>query len=88
MARDSGDMMLKDGKFIRELPPVIGGSYFKTENREYSEEELEWQETLLAAKEREEEAWFGLPETIIGVMLSLIVSVFFAILLIGVFTDA
>jgi hypothetical protein len=88
MARDSGDMMLKDGKFIRELPPVIGGSYFKTENREYSEEELEWQETLLAAEEMEEEAWFGLPETIIGVMLSLIVSVFFAILLIGVFNDA
>lgn len=86
MARDCGVMMLKDGKFIRELPPVIGGNYFKTENREYSEEELEWQETFLAAEEIEEP--LELSEIIFGVMIILPITILIFLLIIGVFTDA
>ena len=88
MARDSGDMMLKDGKFIRELPPVIGGNYFKTENREYSEEELEWQETLLAVQEKEREEPISLSETILWVILTVPAVLFIFLLLIGVLNDA
>ncbi|MFZ4101957.1 MAG: hypothetical protein ACOYKR_08375 [Sphingobacterium thalpophilum] len=78
-------MMLKDGKFIRELPPVIGGNYFKTENREYSEEELEWQETLLAAEELKNAV--SLEETILWIFLSIPVVLLVFLLLIGVFND-
>jgi len=85
MARDCGDMMLKDGKFIREMPPVIGGNYFKTENREYSEEELEWQETLLATEELKNAV--SLEETILWIFLSIPVVLLVFILLIGVFND-
>lgn len=85
MARDCGDMMLKDGKFIREMPPVIGGNYFKTENREYSEEELEWQETLLAAEELKNAV--SLEETILWIFLSIPVVLLVFLLLIGVFND-
>jgi hypothetical protein len=88
MARDSGDMMLKDGKFIREFPPVIGGNYFKTENREYSEEELEWQETLLAVQEKEREEPISLSETILWVILTVPAVLFIFLLLIGVLNDA
>ena len=86
MARDSGDMMLKDGKFIRELPPVIGGNYFKTENREYSEEELEWQETFLATEELKNAV--SLEETILWIVLSIPAVRFIFLLLIGVLNDA
>jgi len=85
MARDCGDMVIKDGKFIRELPPVIGGNYFKTENREYSEEELEWQETLLAAEELKNAV--SLEETILWIVLSIPVVLLVFLLLIGVFND-
>ena len=86
MARDSGDMMLKDGKFIRELPPVIGGNYFKTENREYSEEELEWQETFLITEEIKHP--ISLAETITWIFLSIPVVLLVFLLLIGVLNDA
>ena len=86
MARDCGDMVIKDGKFIRELPPVIGGNYSKTENREYSEEELEWQETLLAAEEMEEPV--SLFETFLWIFLSIPAVLFVFLLLIGVLNDA
>jgi hypothetical protein len=79
-------MMLKDGKFVRELPPVIGGNYYKTEKREYSEEELEWQETLLAAEEVQDQ--FDLAEIIIGVMLIIPAVLLVFLLIIGAFTDA
>lgn len=74
-------MMLKDGKFIRELPPVIGGNYFKTENREYTEEELEWQETLLAAEETKDE--MDIVETIMGVFLVMVFVALLFILILG-----
>ena len=83
MARDCGVMMLKDGKFIRELPPVIGGNYFKTENREYSEEELEWQETFLAAEEAKDE--MDIAETIMGVFLVMVFVALLFILILGAF---
>jgi NADPH-dependent glutamate synthase beta subunit-like oxidoreductase len=86
MARDRGDMMLKDGKFIREQPPVIGANFYKTESREYSEEELEWQETLLAAEEVQDQ--FDLAEIIIGVMLIIPAVLLVFLLIIGAFTDA
>jgi hypothetical protein len=86
MARDCGVMMLKDGKFVRELPPVIGGNYYKTEKREYTEEELEWQEALLAAEEIEEP--LELSEIIFGVMIILPITILIFLLIIGVFTDA
>ena len=86
MARDCGVMMLKDGKFIRELPPVIGGNYFKTENREYSEEELEWQETFLAPEELKNAV--SLEETILWIFLSVPSVLLVFLLLIGVFNDA
>ena len=79
-------MMLKDGKFVRELPPVIGGNYHKTEKREYTEEELEWQETLLAAQEVQDQ--FDLAEIIIGVMLIIPAVLLVFLLRIGAFTDA
>jgi hypothetical protein len=78
-------MVIKDGKFIRELPPVIGGNYSKTENREYSEEELEWQETLLAAEELKNTV--SLEETILWIFLSIPVVLLVFLLLIGVFND-
>jgi hypothetical protein len=86
MAWDRGDMMLKDGKFIREQPPVIGANFYKTESREYSEEELEWQETLLAAEEVQDQ--FDLAEIIIGVMLIIPAVLLVFLLIIGAFTDA
>lgn len=86
MARDRGDMMLKDGKFIREQPPVIGANFYKTESREYSEEELEWQETLLAAEEVQDQ--FDLSEIIVGVMLIIPAVLLVFLLIIGVFNDA
>jgi hypothetical protein len=86
MARDSGDMMLKDGKFIREQPPVIGANFYKTESREYSEEELEWQETLLAAEEVQNP--ISLPETILWVILTIPAVLLLFLLIIGVFNDA
>ena len=81
MARNSGDMMLKDGKFVRELPPVIGGNYYKTEKREYTEEELEWQETLLAAEEAKDE--LDIAETIMGVFLVMVFVALLFILILG-----
>lgn len=83
MARNSGDMMLKDGKFVRELPPVIGGNYYKTEKREYTEEEMEWQETLLAAEEARDE--LDLAETIMGVFLVMVFVALLFILILGAF---
>ncbi len=79
-------MMLKDGKFIREQPPIIGANFHKTESREYSEEELEWQETLLAAEEVQDQ--FDLAEIIIGVMLIIPAVLLVFLLIIGAFTDA
>lgn len=73
--------MLKDGKFVRELPPVIGGNYYKTEKREYSEEELEWQETLLAAEEAKDE--LDIAETIMGVFLVMVFVALLFILILG-----
>ena len=81
MARDCGVMMLKDGKFIRELPPVIGGNYYKTEKREYTEEELEWQETFLAAEEAKDE--LDIAETIMGVFLVMVFVALLFILILG-----
>ena len=81
MARVGGDMMLKDGKFVRELPPVIGGNYYKTEKREYTEEEMEWQETLLAAEEARDE--LDLAETIMGVFLVMVFVALLFILILG-----
>jgi hypothetical protein len=74
-------MMLKDGKFVRELPPVIGGNYYKTEKREYTEEEMEWQETLLAAEEAKDE--LDLAETIMGVFLVMVFVALLFILILG-----
>ena len=74
-------MMLKDGKFVRELPPVIGGNYYKTEKREYTEEELEWQETLLAAEEARDE--MDIAETIMGVFLVMVFVALLFILILG-----
>lgn len=82
MARNSGDMMLKDGKFIREQPPVIGGNFHKTEKREYSEEELEWQETFLAVEEKKEEP-FDLAEIVMGAFLILVFVALLFILILG-----
>lgn len=79
-------MMLKDGKFIREQPPVIGANFYKTESREYSEEELEWQETLLAAEEVQNP--ISLPETILWVILTIPAVLLLFLLIIGVFNDA
>jgi len=79
-------MMLKDGKFIREQPPVIGANFYKTESREYSEEELEWQETFLAAEEVQDQ--FDLAEIIVGVMLIIPAVLLVFLLIIGVFNDA
>ena len=76
-------MMLKDGKFVRELPPVIGGNYYKTEKREYTEEEMEWQETLLAAEEARDE--LDLAETIMGVFLVMVFVALLFILILGAF---
>ena len=73
--------MLKDGKFVRELPPVIGGNYYKTEKREYTEEELEWQETLLAAEEAKDE--LDIAETIMGVFLVMVFVALLFILILG-----
>ena len=81
MAWDRGVMMLKDGKFVRELPPVIGGNYYKTEKREYTEEELEWQETLLAAEEAKDE--LDIAETIMGVFLVMVFVALLFILILG-----
>jgi len=77
-------MMLKDGKFIREQPPVIGGNFYKTEKREYSEEELEWQETFLAAEEAERarQAYHRFGE-IFGGILIVIGAILFFILIFG-----
>ena len=74
-------MMLKDGKFVRELPPVIGGNYYKTEKREYTEEEMEWQETLLAAEEAKDE--LDIAETIMGVFLVMVFVALLFILILG-----
>ena len=74
-------MMLKDGKFVRELPPVIGGNYYKTEKREYTEEEMEWQETLLAAEEARDE--MDIAETIMGVFLVMVFVALLFILILG-----
>ena len=79
-------MMLKDGKFIREQPPVIGANFYKTESREYSEEELEWQETLLAAEEVQNPV--SLFETFVWVVLMIPAVLLVFLLLIGVFNDA
>ena len=79
-------MMLKDGKFIREQPPVIGGNFYKTEKREYSEEELEWQETFLATEEVQEPV--SLLETITWVILTIPAVLLVFLLIIGVFNDA
>jgi len=79
-------MMLKDGKFIREQPPVIGANFYKTESREYSEEELEWQETFLAAEEVQDQ--FDLAEIIVGVMLIIPAVLLVFLLIIGAFNDA
>ena len=76
-------MMLKDGKFIREQPPVIGGNYLKTEKREYTEEELEWQETFLAAKEAKNE--LDIAETIMGIFLVMVFVALLFILILGAF---
>jgi hypothetical protein len=84
MAWFGGVMMLKDGKFIRELPPIIGGNYFKTENREYTEEELEWQETFLAVEEKKEEP-FDLSEIVMGTFLILVFVALLFILILGAF---
>jgi hypothetical protein len=79
-------MMLKDGKFIREQPPVIGANFYKTESREYSEEELEWQETLLAAEEVQNP--ISLFETFVWVVLTIPAVLLVFLLIIGVFNDA
>jgi len=79
-------MMLKDGKFIREQPPVIGGNFYKTEKREYSEEELEWQETFLITEEIKHP--ISLAETITWVILSIPVVILVFLFLIGVLNDA
>lgn len=76
-------MMLKEGKFIREQPPVIGGNYLKTEKREYTEEELEWQETFLAAEEAKDE--LDIAETIMGVFLVMAFVALLFILILGAF---
>lgn len=76
-------MMLKDGKFIRELPPVIGGNYFKTEKRDYTEEELEWQETFLAAEEAKDK--LDIAETIMGIFLVMVFVALLFILILGAF---
>jgi len=60
-------MMLKDGKFIRESPPVIGINYHRTESREYTEEEVQWQETFLATEEIQDD--LDLSETILWIVL-------------------
>lgn len=39
--------MLKDGKFIKEDPPKIGGMYEAFKNRQYTPEEYQWQYALL-----------------------------------------
>jgi hypothetical protein len=78
--------MLKDGKFIREQPPVIGANFYKTESREYTAEELEWQETFLAAEEVQNPV--SLLETITWVILSIPVVLLVFLLLIGVLNDA
>lgn len=74
-------MMLKDGKFIREQPPVIGGNYLKTEKREYTEEELEWQETFLAAEEAKNQ--LDIAETIMGIFLVMTFVALLFILILG-----
>lgn len=76
-------MMLKDGKFIREQPPVIGGNYLKTEKRDYTEEELEWQETFLAAEEAKNE--LDIAETIMGIFLVMVFVALLFILILGAF---
>ena len=76
-------MMLKDGKFIREQPPVIGGNYLKTEKRDYTEEELEWQETFLAAEEAKNE--LDIAETIMGIFLVMTFVALLFILILGAF---
>lgn len=81
MAWFSGVMMLKDGKFIREQPPVIGGNYLKTEKREYTEEELEWQETFLAAEEAKNQ--LDIAETIMGIFLVMTFVALLFILILG-----
>jgi hypothetical protein len=78
--------MLKDGKFIREQPPVIGANFYKTESREYSEEELEWQETFLAAEEVQNPV--SLFETFVWVVLMIPAVLLVFLLIIGVFNDA
>ena len=83
MAWFSGVMMLKDGKFIREQPPVIGGNYLKTEKREYTEEELEWQETFLAAEEAKNQ--LDIAETIMGIFLVMTFVALLFILILGAF---
>ena len=83
MAWFSGVMMLKDGKFIREQPPVIGGNYLKTEKRDYTEEELEWQETFLAAEEAKNE--LDIAETIMGIFLVMVFVALLFILILGAF---
>lgn len=77
-------MMLKDGKFIREQPPVIGGNYLKTEKRDYTEEELEWQETFLAEEEakRARQAYHRFGE-IFGGILIIVATILFFILIFG-----
>ena len=74
-------MMLKDGKFIREQPPVIGGNYLKTEKRDYTEEELEWQETFLAAEEAKNQ--LDIAETIMGIFLVMTFVALLFILILG-----
>lgn len=81
MAWFSGVMMLKDGKFIREQPPVIGGNYLKTEKRDYTEEELEWQETFLAAEEAKNQ--LDIAETIMGIFLVMTFVALLFILILG-----
>ena len=83
MAWFSGVMMLKDGKFIREQPPVIGGNYLKTEKREYTDEELEWQETFLAAEEAKNQ--LDIAETIMGIFLVMAFVALLFILILGAF---
>ena len=79
-------MMLKDGKFIREQPPIIGANFHKTENREYSEEELQWQETFLITEEIQNPV--SLLETITWVILTIPAVLLVFLLIIGVFNDA
>jgi hypothetical protein len=86
MAWTRGVMMLKDGKFIREQPPIIGANFHKTENREYSEEELQWQETFLITDEIKHP--ISLAETITWIFLSIPVVLLVFLLLIGVLNDA